>query len=601
MSTSSQKLIPQLLSLLTVRQRWQALVLLVALVLRAAVQLLGVASIAPFMGVVADPGIVQSNRWLHRVYEFGSFSSSLEFLTAIGIGAIILLASSNALSALASWGLLRFVWNVHHTLCTRLFSDYLHRPYSFFVQRNTASMHQNLLSEVQISVTGVLVPVLNTFAQSLVILALVGMLVVVDPVLALGVVGILGGAYAVVFFLVRRRQSELGKLRLRAHRERYKIAGEAFGGIKDVKILQREPSFLAQFRGPSLDFSRANSTNATVAQLPRYLLETIAFGGILTIVLYYLRSGDGIGQFLPVISLYAFAGYRLMPALQTLFASLAGMRYQRAALDSLTEDLSSRSTDEQKQAPQVPTVPFEATIRFDEVSFKYPNSENQALTKVSLEIEKNRTIGLVGVSGGGKTTLVDLLLGLYPPTDGQITVDGIPLDSTTVPSWRNQVGYVPQTIFLSDDSVTNNIAFGVSPKDINIDAVHRAARTAHLDSFVSELPDQYDTHVGEQGVRLSGGQRQRIGIARALYHDPAVLVLDEATSALDGKTESAVMEAIQSLSGRKTIILIAHRLTTVQECDRIYLLDGGEVSHCGSYQSMKSESKLFQAMAKSPV
>ncbi len=566
----------QLWGILNRRQRGQAAVLLVAMLVQASFELMGVASIVPFMAVVADPAVIHTNETLAWVYALGGFGSDTAFLTAIGVAVIGLLAMSNGVSALATWATLRFVWNSHHRLADRLLRGYLAQPYSFFVQRNTASLNKNILSEVHTAVNGVLLPALRVVARALVTLALVALLVLVDPLLALIVVVVLGGAYGAIYAIVRRKQARLGQIRVDANRERYKVTGEAFGGIKDVKVFQREPAFASRFSSPSLRFARAATVNATIAALPRYLLETLAFGGIVVIVLHYLRVGQGVAQILPTLSLYAFAGYRLMPALQDLFSALAGLRFNRPALDDITQDLDRFGSD--RVVESVPrALPLQEEIRFDRVSFRYPGAAGKALDEASLVVPRKRTIGIVGASGAGKTTLVDLLLGLYEPESGQILIDRHPLAPDTVAAWRRQVGYVPQQIFLCDDALAANIAFGIPTSEIDQVQVERAGRVANIHDFIMTLPDRYQSTVGERGVRLSGGQRQRIGIARALYHDPAVLVFDEATSALDGATEDAVMEAIRELSGDKTIVLVAHRLSTVADCDRIYFLRGGTV------------------------
>lgn len=587
----------QILSLLSRRERLQAGLLLLAMILQAGVELVGVASIAPFMSIVADPSVIHRNEILSRLYSWGGFTSDTGFLTAIGLAAIVTLALSNGVSALTQWATLRFVWGTHHRLANRLLRGYLAQSYSFFVQRNTASLHKNVLAEVQTAVSGVLMPVLTAIARSLVTLTIVGLLVAIDPTLALIVVMALGGAYGAIYFAIRRKQARLGRIRVNANQERYKVTGEAFGGIKDVKVLQRESAFAARFDPPSLRFSRAMASNGAIAVLPRYLLETIAFGGILLIVVYYLRAGQGVAQILPKLSLYAFAAYRLMPALQQLFGAFASIRFNRAALDDLSTDLESIGSSWLREAP-VAELPLLEAIHFEDVRFRYPSASEWALRGTSLTIPRNHTIGLVGTSGAGKTTLVDLLLGLYEPQQGRIRIDDVVLDSATIPAWRRQIGYVPQNIFLSDDSIAANIAFGMAAKAIDLTLVERAARIAHLHEFIGTLPEGYETVVGERGVRLSGGQRQRIGIARALYHDPAVLVMDEATSALDGATEDGVMQAIGDLTGQKTIVLIAHRLSTVEDCDCIFLLEDGVVKDHGTYRQLIAESHSFRVMAK---
>ncbi|MBA4155850.1 MAG: ABC transporter ATP-binding protein [Gemmatimonadetes bacterium] len=587
--------IRDLWGLLYRRERWQLGMLAVALVVRAGVEMVGVASIMPFMSVVADPGIIQRDARLAAAYEALGFTSETTFLTALGVAVVAMLAVANSTGALVHYASLRFSWGLYHRLSVRVLRGYLSQPYGFFVQRNSAKLNKTLLSEVKVVVTGVLSPALDVGARLLVIVALVTLLLLLDPALALIVALTLGGTYGVIYMLIKKKQRRLGRERVRANEKRFKASGEAFGGIKDVKVLQREEAFLAQFEPASWKYSTATASNAVISDLPRYALHTIAFGGIVLIVLYYLRAGQGIADILPVLSLYAFAGYRLMPELQHLFSALARIRFNRAALESVLEDhaVLAASGPEPEAAP----LPFHEEIVLEDVRFFYPGTATPALDGVRLRIERNSTIGLVGASGSGKTTLVDLLLGLYEPTAGGILVDGRPLDRRTMSDWRRQIGYVPQHIFLTDDSIAANIAFGVPAAEIDLEQVERAARVAHLHDFIQTLPSGYATVVGERGVRLSGGQRQRIGIARALYHDPKVLMLDEATSALDGTTEAAVMDAISDLAGQITIVIIAHRLSTVRDADQIFLLDRGRLVDQGTYLELLEHSGSFRAMA----
>jgi ABC-type multidrug transport system fused ATPase/permease subunit len=586
----------QLNSLFNRRERGQLAILAVALIVRAGVEMIGVGSIAPFMSVVADPSVVQSNEWLRAAYEAFSFTSTTAFLTALGVTVVAVLAVANSFSALALWGMLRFSYGSLHRLSNRMLRGYLAQPYSFFVERNSASFSKTILTEVGQVITGVLTPVLNIAARSLVVLALTGLLIALDPVLAIVIVLVLGGAYGGLYMAVKAKQRRLGRERVVANQERFKVTNEAFGGIKDVKVLGREGAFASRFAPASWTFSKATASNAVLSQIPRYLFETIAFGGIVVIVLYYLQAGEGLAQILPTISLYAFAGYRLMPELQQLFSGVAAIRFNRAALDDLTDDLDRFAPD--LVGSERGRLPFTDAVRFDDVTFRYGGANRPALDRVSLSIPRNQTVGLVGASGSGKTTLVDLLLGLYTPESGLILVDETPLTPETLGAWRQQVGYVPQHIFLCDDTIAHNVAFGVPPEAVDRRKVERAVQIAHLHDFIQTLPGGYETVVGERGVRLSGGQRQRIGIARALYHDPEVLVMDEATSALDGATENAVMDAIRELTGQKTIVLIAHRLSTVEDCDCIYLLDGGRVQDQGRYQDLTLSSEAFRAMAR---
>ena len=586
----------QLNSLFNRRERWQLGILAVALIVRAGVEMVGVGSIAPFMSVVADPSGVQENQWLRWAYEAFGFTSTTAFLTALGMAVVVVLAVSNAFSALALWGMLRFSYGMHHRLSNRLFRSYLAQPYSFFVERNSASFSKTILTEVMQVIQGVMTPVLNITARSLVVVALVGLLIVLDPMLAMVIVLVLGGVYGGLYTLVRTKQRRLGRERVAANQERFKVTGEAFGGIKDVKVLGREDAFVSRFAPASWTYSKATASNAVIAQLPRYLFETIAFGGIVLIVLYYLQAGQGLAQILPTISLYAFAGYRLMPELQQLFGGVAAIRFNRAALDDLTDDLGRFAL----AAPVSDTrpLPFTNAISFEDVTFRYARADRPALDGVVLTIPHNQTIGLVGASGSGKTTLVDMLLGLYTPEAGRILVDDTPLTAGISALGDGRWGTCLSTFSCAmTRSNTTSPSACRKPRWTPL-TVERAARIAHLHDFIRTLPDGYATIVGERGVRLSGGQRQRIGIARALYHDPDVLIMDEATSALDGVTEEGVMGAIRDLSGRKTIVLIAHRLTTVRSCDTVYLLEEGSVSDQGTLFELADRNDFFRDMVK---
>lgn len=590
------QLLRQLNNLFNRRERWQLAILSVALIVRAGVEMVGVASIMPFMSVVADPEMIQTNPYLRTAYEMLGFDSTNAFVMALGIAVVVFLVAANGFSALTVYGMTHFSWRMHHRLAMRLLTGYLRMPYAFFTERNSASFNKTLLNECQEVVRGVMEPILNVAAKVLVVGAIIGLLVVMDPILALVVVVVVGGSYGTLYAAVKKRQRRLGRARVAANHERFKVTGEAFGGIKDVKVLQREASFVERFRPASWQFSQAMASNSVIAKIPRYFFEAVAFSGIVLLVLYFLKLGKGVGQILPVLSLYAFSGYRLMPELQQLFQAAAQVRFNRAALDDLTADLAIiEDRPVTRQAEEA--LPFGRAIEVKDLTFSYPGSARPALDGISLRIERNQKIGLVGASGSGKTTLVDILLGLYKPHSGSILVDGVPLDERNISAWRSQIGYVPQHIFLTDDTIAANIAFGVSPKEQDVKSVERAAKIANLHDFILTLPDAYSTLVGERGVRLSGGQRQRIGIARALYHDPDVLVMDEATSALDGATENAVMEAINALAGRKTIILIAHRLTTVQDADVIWILSNGQVQQAGSYEFLLNESHSFRELA----
>jgi ABC-type multidrug transport system fused ATPase/permease subunit len=578
----------------------------------------------PFMAVVGNPEVVTENRWLAWGYTTFGFQSTDAFLFVLGLLTLVVIASSNGLSAFNAWVVARFQHGLNHELSHELLRKYLDQSYAYYLSRNTSKLAKNVLSEVSTVANGVVAPLVQFFAQIVVALFILSLLFWVDPFLATVVGLVIAGSYGAVYALVRRRQGKIGRDRVEANSRRFRAASEAFGGIKDVKVLGREASFLADFREPSWVFARTNASNAIVSKVPRYALETVAFGGVLIIVLYLLRAYRDLGQVLPVVTLYAFAAYRLMPAFQLMFGSLARARFNEAALQDLYLDLvgdrmekqreavfraryrgvvgkegfggQSREDPEEKAAP-AEEIRFEKEIRLEGVGFTYPGSKRPALRDVDLVIPKNATVGLVGQTGSGKTTLADLLLGLFQATEGTLLVDGVPVEGDRLFAWRRRIGYVPQEIFLADTSIRRNIAFGIPGEEIDDDRVLRAAVIAHLDELVESLAEGYHTLVGDRGVRLSGGQRQRIGIARAVYDDPDVLILDEATSALDNVTENAVMDAIRALSGRKTMILVAHRLSTVESCDSIFVLEDGRVVAGGTFQDLIRRHEGFRTMA----
>ena len=414
--------------------------------------------------------------------------------------------------------------------------------------------------------------------------------------------GILGGLNGLFFLVLRHKLTRLGGIIVTANKERFMAAGEALGGIKDIKLLGREQAYLSRFQGPSQRFAAGHAKHQTLNQVPLFLIEAIAIGGIILISIIMLMNSGGIhsgamGHILPTLGLYAFAAYRLKPAMNNIFQGFTSLRFGRATVDSLYSEMRLNSAP--KRLLRQPSTQIKArhSITLEQLSYTYPNADKPTLRNLSLNIPVGSAVGLVGSTGAGKTTLVDIVLGLLRPTQGAITVDGTPITEQNLSDWQQSLGYVPQNIFLTDTSIAENIALGIPNDLIDLELVVRCARMAQVHDFImSELPEQYATLVGERGVRLSGGQRQRIGIARALYREPEILVFDEATSALDNVTERAVMDAIDALAKQKTIILIAHRLSTVRNCDQIVLLDQGEIQAKGSFDKLTKESELFKTM-----
>lgn len=592
-------IIRQILDLLSPRERRNAALLLLMILVMALLDVVGVASIMPFIAVLANPEVIQSNPKIALVYQWLGFSSPDYFLFFLGVAVFLLLLFSIAFKALTTWALLRFTHMREYSLGMRLVSGYLRQPYEWFLGRHSADLGKAVLSEVQEVVNGALIPMMQMLAQGAVVLALLLLLIVADPVLALGIGGVLGLGYGALYALLRRRIMRMGIEREVANNERFKTLAEAFGGVKEVKVGGLEDILIRRYNGPAKRVARSITAAQLAKQMPRFVLEALAFGGMLLVVLYLMRTHGRLDQAMPIIALYALGSYKLLPALQQVYVHLSTLRFAQPALDKLHVDLTSMFSPETPPLLATEAMTVTREIRLKAVSYRYPGNERLALDGLDLIIPAHATVGLVGPTGSGKTTTVDILLGLLAPVVGTLEVDGTPIQGGNCPHWQQVLGYVPQQIFLIDDSITANIAFGVAPEAVDHAAVEHAARVANLHDFIIyELPAGYATQVGERGVRLSGGQRQRIGIARALYHGPRVLVLDEATSALDNLTEQAVMEAVHNLGHEITIIMIAHRLSSVRECDCIYVLDRGKVSARGSYDELLASSDHFRRLAE---
>src|SRR5699024_8835544 len=379
------------------------------------------------------------------------------------------------------------------------------------------------------------------------------------------------------------------------------LMNEGFGGIKDILLTGREQNFIQQFNTTGQTLANAQGSIRAMSQIPRYFIGLLAFGALIALVLILLKIHQGaLDQVLPILSVYALAGLKLLPALPQIYMGIAKIKANIASFEGIKPDLIASIADEsRKKTPseKTPITP-KGDIHLCDISFGYPGKHGVALENISLSIPRNTTVGIVGASGAGKSTAIDLILGLIDPDEGSLTIGDTPVTADNKRQWQMQIGFVPQSIFLSEGSLTENIAFGLTPEQIDLDKVKRAATLAHLDELIDSLPKGLNTHVGERGVQLSGGQRQRVGIARALYDDASVLVFDEATSALDGITENAIMTAIHELTGQKTIILIAHRLKTVEQCDQIYMLDKGRIIDQGTYSDLLNKNPMFKRMAE---
>jgi len=591
--------VTKMLELMSADQRRRLLMLLPAVAGNALVQVIGIASIMPFLALVSNPDNVTTNVALRWTYETLGFTSTGPFLVFVGVAVLVVMVGSNAFAAFTHLKLMRFSWDMNHLLSVRMLREYLAKPYVFFLNQNTAGLAKNILGEVKQAVSGYLVSAMSLVAQSISAGFILILLVLVNPALALVSFAFLGGSYWAVFGFMRRRLSEAGRRRSAADKERYKAANESLAGAKEIKLLGKEQPFLKRFVGPSRRYGRSMAQQQVYAMLPRYAFETLAFGGMLVIVLYLLVQEQSLAGVLPTLGVYAFATYRLLPALQSIFGSLSSMRFSATSVEILHADLERGAQASFVDRSALQPLPFRTRLELKHLTFQYPGAPKPVFTDFDLVIDARTSVALVGATGSGKTTAIDLLLGLLAPDAGQLRVDGVPVDAGNLASWQMNLGYVPQHIFLADDTVEANIAFGVPADKIDRRAVEAAARKANIHEFiVGEMPQGYETEIGERGIRLSGGQRQRLGIARALYNDPDVLVLDEATSALDNVTEDSVFHAVNEIGKTKTVVMIAHRISTVRACDAIHFLQDGRIVAKGTYDELIESSPEFRTLAR---
>jgi ATP-binding cassette, subfamily B, bacterial PglK len=542
-------------------------------------QLVGVTSVFPFFALAADPDRLQKSKIGAAILHHLPPLTTNQLLVWTGCFAIAMLVIASVGSMVSEVLRIRYAYGFCHWLRGRLFESYASQPYSFFLRRNSAELNQRMF-DVQMFIQNVLQPVGEILTRLVIVVLLIAAVFAVQPWVALGSAIIFGGFYLLVFVWLRPRTREVSNGLQHYTVGFWKNTNQFLQGIKTVLVHGKSRHFMDRAMEHSARIGDFSSKVPVYSNGPRYLIEPVAFGGLMAVVVFLALRGRSFSDILPNLTVMAFAGYRLLPALQLLYAQLVTVAANNYTLKQLEEEI----LEIEKLAPAAvaATSPqplaFQKKLRLENISFQYAGATSPVLENFSVEISKNESVGVAGSSGSGKSTLVDLILGLHQPQSGVIRVDDAPLTAKNLDAWRRLIGYVPQDIYLLDDTIEANIAFGLDPKDVDKSALREAALGAQILDFIEkDLPQGMQTTVGERGVRLSGGQRQRIGLARALYHRPQVLILDEATSALDHQTELAVMETIHRLQGTLTIITIAHRLSTLERCDRVIRLEKGKV------------------------
>ena len=590
-------------ALLDAHERRNAWITLAVVVLGALSSALMVGSVFPFLSVLSEPSQIERVPALAWTFETFGFTDRYSFLVALGFVSIGMIVVTSLVQIAKTYVVARFAMMRIHSISHRLLIAYLSQPYAFFLNRHTGEMSTQVLQETQQVVMMFLRPAAELIAATFTVITIVGLLLWLDPMITVIAFMVFGGSYGTIYVFSRRALKGHGYERAQANSERSRIANEALSGIKDIKLLGREGSYAVRYAAPSYRMTRALVGVQVQSQMPPLAMQAVAFGGMILLSLVLmdpigLASGEALGGMLPTLGVFAFAGQRLLPELSNLYRSIALIQAGSAAVDVVHGDLMDKAGSGRFPLEIPLALGLKQRLEFVDVSYRYPNAVLAGLKAVSLDIRAGERIGIVGSTGAGKTTLADLVLGLLQPSEGSIRVDGTPVTDANLRAWQQSVGYVPQGIFLTDASISENIALGVPPQEIDETRVRRAAEIARIDAFIcEELPDGYATTIGERGVRLSGGQRQRVGIARALYHDADLIIFDEATSALDNLTEREVMSAIDALPGDKTVFMIAHRLSTVKRCDRIIVLDKGKLVGCDTWDALMANNAAFQKIA----
>lgn len=575
--------------ILTAKQRWQFGLLAAVNVVATVAEVLSVFSVLPFLALAGDPTIARSQPMLRRVWGYFGIETELQFVMAAGVLTFVSILITNAVNVGALWYRTWFCNSVITEMSDQLFRGYLRQPYSFFLAKNSAVLGKDLLSEIQAFYTHSLESITIVLARGLQVLAVAFALFVFDWKTAFAAAAIFGGFYLVVYVILKPRIHACGVNRYLSTERRYRLASEALGGAKEVQVFGRQEWYSDAFRHECLVVAATNNRLALYSLTPRFVIEVLVFGALVALVLFKMSRGQSFQQLLPGLGVFAVAGLRLLPTVQLLFQYVSVLLSSSLATQRLSQlfvEVNRGTTEQCHTSPASAPMRLTQTFAISHVTYRYADDKPAVLRDINLKVHSGECVGICGPSGSGKTTLVDLCLGLIQPTAGTIAVDGTPLSRQNQAAWQRNIGYVPQSIYLIDGTIAANIAFGINPNAIDMAAVERAARLAHLDEFIEREEDGYQTLVGERGVRLSGGQRQRVAIARALYRDPDVLFFDEATSALDADSEAQVVEAIQSLAHLKTIVVVAHRLSTLRYCDTIHTINAGRIVRSCNYAEL---------------
>lgn len=563
------KVLKELAYIFTKEQKVKLFILFLMIVAGTFAELFGISAILPVVQIALNPEEAKQKFIYKWLMQNLGLTTGNELLAVAAVGIILIFILKNVYLIFMYGVQYRFIYNNQQRLAVRLMKAYLYRPYTFHLSQNTAELQRN----INIDTTQFYAVILNVFQVliDILLIAILGIFLIrQNAFMALGSLTFIGAAMAIYYKLFKQKSINWGKESHNANGKMIQWLNQAFGGIKEIKITNRERLFEEAFDKEYTQYAASARKQAVSVMIPKYLLETVAISGIMLVIIIEVLAGMDVAELVESLTAFAVAIFKLIPSANRINGSINGILFQLPSVHTVYAGLKDIEFDEFPMVKETDSFfAFKNKIEIEKISYHYPDVEENVLENVSFTIKKGESIAFVGGSGSGKTTMADIILGILEPQEGKIEVDGCNICSN-ISAWQKQIGYIPQSIYLIDDTIRNNIAFGVAEEEIDEDVLFRVIEQAQLTDFVKSLEYGVNTVVGEQGVRISGGQRQRIGIARALYHNPEILVLDEATSALDQDTEKAVMESIIALQGSKTLIIIAHRLSTIKNCDTVY-------------------------------
>ncbi|MBD2394958.1 ABC transporter ATP-binding protein [Cyanobacterium aponinum FACHB-4101] len=580
------------------RRQRQMFLLLILMLLSSLAEMISVGSIFPFLSAFSNPENILNNPKLKLIFEIFSIETPIELITLLAIGFIVTVIIANGIRLITVHFRIRFASAVGADISNQIYHKTLQQSYSFHVSQNSSNLIQTVTVDTDNLTQNVLIPLATLINNAFIIPALITTFIFIDGSIALGTAIVLGGAYIIIYKTRRKLLTRNSKIITQAGQKKIKVVQEGIGGVRDILLSHNQEFFEKVYQKSEYALKKAKATNNIISQSPKFFIEALALSAIALLALSLGKNGD-FSRVIPILGSLALGAKKLLPTLQEAFNSLAKIQGSKASITRVLINLRRQVNSPLKISAiqSLTPLPLEKELKLEQIWFRYSEETDWVLRNLNLTIQAKTTVAFVGITGSGKSTTADLILGLLQPQKGSILVDDLPLEGERLYQWQKNIAHVPQSIFLCDGTIAENIAFGVPYDKIDLEQVKKAARLAQIADFIENLPAKYYTYVGEKGIRLSGGQRQRIGIARALYGEASVIVFDEATSALDNATEKEVMKAIESLSHQFTIIMIAHRLSTVEKCDHIFELSQGKVVYEGSYEELIDSSATFKKMA----